>query len=73
MQTCLSTCVKISSAEGLQDVVHGSHVEDETQLSHTHGHQTQNEQRAENTLHERLSCKEEKEKGDYLLTCRPIY
>lgn len=76
MQTCLSTCVKISSAEVLQDVVHGSHVEDETQLSHTHCHQTQHEQRAENTLHERLSCKEEKENRDsqnYLLTCQLIY
>ncbi|TRY83172.1 hypothetical protein DNTS_020673, partial [Danionella cerebrum] len=52
----ISTCVEISSTERLQDVVHGAHVEDEPQLSYTHGHQTQHEERTENALHERLSC-----------------
>lgn len=55
------TCVEISTTERLQDVVHGSHVEDETQLSYTHGHQTQHEERTENAFHKRLSCKNKSE------------
>lgn len=46
-------------AHRLQDAVHGSHVEDQTQLSDTHSNQTEQEQRAEDALHEGLSCNQE--------------
>ena len=48
------TCVEVSIAEGLQDVVHGSHVEDEAQLGDGHGHQAQDEERTGDAVQERL-------------------
>lgn len=32
-----NTCAEVSLCQGLQDGVHGSHVEDEAKLGHTHG------------------------------------
>lgn len=46
-------------AHGLQDAVHGSHVEDQTQLSDTHSNQAEQEQGAEDALHEGLSYNQE--------------
>lgn len=48
-------------AHGLQDAVHGSHVEDQTQLSDTHCNQAEQEQGAEDALHERLSCNQKQQ------------
>lgn len=50
------TCAEVSLCQGLQDGVHGSHVEDEAQLGHTHGDEAQHEDGTEDTLHEGLSC-----------------
>lgn len=57
----LCTCIKVSIAHGLQDAVHGSHVEDQTQLSDTHCNQAEQEERAEHTLHEGLSCNQDQQ------------
>ena len=51
------TCAEVSVCQGLQNGVHGSHVEDEAQLGHTHGDEAQQEDGTEDTLHERLSCR----------------
>lgn len=51
------TCAEVSLCQGLQDGVHGPHVEDETQLGHAHGDEAQQENGAEDTLHEGLSCR----------------
>ncbi len=51
------TCAEVSVCQGLQDGVHGTHVEDEAQLGHTHGDETQQEDGTEDTLHEGLSCR----------------
>lgn len=53
------TCIKVPMAHGLQDAVHGSHVEDQTQLSDAHCNQAEQEQRAQDALHEGLSCNQE--------------
>lgn len=37
------TCAEVSVCQGLQDGVHGSHVEDETQLGYTHSDEAQQE------------------------------
>lgn len=50
------TCTKVSLRQGLQDGVHGSHVEDQAQLRHTHGDEAQQEDGTEDTLHEGLIC-----------------
>lgn len=54
--TAVPTSVEVSIAEGLQDVVHGSHVEDKPQLGDTHGDQAEHEDRTQDTLHEGLGC-----------------
>lgn len=51
------TCAEVSICQGLQDGVHGSHVEDEAQLGHTHSDEAQQEDGTEDTLHEGLSCR----------------
>lgn len=48
----LHTCTEVSFSKGLKDAVHGSHVEDEAQLSDTHGDETEQEDGAEDTTHE---------------------
>lgn len=50
------TCAQVSLRQRLQDGVHGSHVEDEAKLGHTHGDEAQQEDGAEDALHEGLSC-----------------
>lgn len=57
------TCAEVSLCQGLQDGVHGPHVEDEAQLGHAHGDEAQQENGTEYTLHEGLSCKG-KERGE---------
>lgn len=54
---CVHTCAEIPLRQGLQDGVHGSHVEDEAQLGHTHGDEAQQEDGTEYALHEGLSCR----------------
>lgn len=49
------TCVEVSVRQRLQDGVHGPHVEDEAQLGHAHGDEAQQEDGAEDALHEGLS------------------
>lgn len=51
------TCAEVSLCQGLQDGVHGPHVEDEAQLGDTHGDEAQQENGTEDTLHEGLSCR----------------
>lgn len=46
------TCVEVSISERLQDAVHGAHVEQETKLSNRHGHQTEQEDRADDAFQE---------------------
>lgn len=48
----IHTCAEVSICKGLQDAVHGSHVEDEAQLSDTHGDEAEQEDGAEDTTHE---------------------
>lgn len=55
--TATHTCAEVSLRQGLQDGVHGSHVEDEAQLGHTHGDEAQQEDGTEDTLHEGLGCR----------------
>lgn len=54
--TATHTCAEVSLCQRLQDGVHGPHVEDEAQLGHTHGDEAQQEDGAEDALHEGLSC-----------------
>ena len=64
MQGATGTCAKISVCQGLQDGVHGSHVEDEAQLGHAHGDEAQQEDGTDDTFHEGLSCRgNEKQRG----------
>lgn len=51
------TCAEVSIRQRLQDGVHGSHVEDEAQLRHAHGDETQHEDGAEDALHKGLIWK----------------
>lgn len=50
----IHTCAEVSFCKGLQDAVHGSHVEDESQLSDTHSDEAEQEDGAEDTTHEWL-------------------
>lgn len=54
------TCAEVSLRQGLQDGVHGPHVEDEAELGHTHGDEAQQEDGTEDALHEGLACKGKK-------------
>lgn len=54
------TCAEVSLRQGLQDGVHGSHVEDEAKLGHTHGDEAEQEDGTEDALHEGLACKGKK-------------
>lgn len=47
----------MANCQRLQDGVHGSHVEEEAQLGDTHSDEAQQEDGAENALHEGLSCR----------------
>lgn len=47
-----NTFVEVSITERLQDTVHGPHVEQETQLSDRHGHQTEYEDGAGDSFQE---------------------
>lgn len=51
------TCAQVSVCKGLQDGVHGSHVEDESQLCNAHGDEAQQEDGTEDAPHERLGCR----------------
>lgn len=51
------TSAEVSLCQGLQDGVHGSHVEDEAKLGHTHGDEAQQEDGTKDALHEGLSCR----------------
>lgn len=51
------TGAEVSLCQGLQDGVHGSHVEDEAKLGHTHGDEAQQEDGTKDALHEGLSCR----------------
>lgn len=51
------TCAEVSLRQGLQDGVHGPHVEDEAKLGHAHGDKAQQEDGTEDTFHEGLSCR----------------
>lgn len=57
------TCAEVSLRQGLQDGVHGSHVEDEAKLGHTHGDEAEQEDGTEDALHEGLACKGKKGEG----------
>lgn len=56
-RTHIHTCAEVSIRQRLQDGVHGAHVEDQAQLRHTHGDETQQEDGAEDALHEGLIWK----------------
>lgn len=47
-----SPTLTVVSRQKQEDVGHGSHVEDEPQLSDTHGDQAEQQDGTENTLHE---------------------
>lgn len=51
----IQTSAEVSVSKRLQDAVHGSHIEDESQLSDTHGDEAEQEDGAEDTAHEWLS------------------
>lgn len=54
------TFAEVALGQRLQDGVHGSHVEDETQLCHTHGDEAQQEDGTDDALHEGLICRRER-------------
>lgn len=56
------TFVEVSITERLQDAVHCSHVEQETQLSDRHGHQTEHEDGADDSFQEWLGCRGEQKR-----------
>lgn len=62
------TCAEVALCQRLQDGVHGSHVEDEAQLGHTHGDEAQQEDGTQDTLHEGLSCRGNKSREDRVRT-----
>lgn len=47
------TCLLVPTDQELKDAVHGPHVEDEPQLCDTHGNQAEQQDGAEDTVHER--------------------
>lgn len=54
------TFVQVSISKRLQNIVHGPHVEDESELSHAHCDEAEHEYGAEDALHEGLGCRETK-------------
>lgn len=52
----LHTCVEVPISEGLQDTVHGTHVEEEAELRHAHGDQAEQEDGSGDGFQEGLGC-----------------
>lgn len=62
-----ATSAEVSLCQGLQDGVHGPHVEDEAKLGHTHGDEAQQEDGTKDALHEGLSCRGNRRKVVYFM------
>lgn len=56
------TSVEVSISEGLQNVVHGPHVEQEAELSDAHGQRAEQENWAHDAPREWLSCRGERKR-----------